>query len=62
MVRAADMLLEGPRLESRLGRHFSTVLSSLLDCWHYIRRVVNVQEMATSSEYAVASVNILIEK
>ena len=34
-VRAADMISEGPGFESRLGHHFSMVLPSLSDSWHY---------------------------
>ena len=55
MVRAADMLLEGPRFESQLGHPFSMVLSSLSDSWHYPCSVENVQEMAAPSEMCWAN-------
>ena len=44
------MLLEGPGFESRLGHHFSMVLSSLSGSWHYPCSVKNVQEMTAPSE------------
>ena len=55
MVRAADMLSEGPGFESRLGHHFSMVLSSLPDSWHYPCSVKNVKEMAAPSEMCWAN-------
>ena len=48
--RASDMLSEGPGFESRLGHHFSMVLSSLSDSLHYSCSVGDVREMAAPSE------------
>ena len=50
MVRAADMLSEGPGFQSRLGHHFSMVLSSLSGSRHYPCSVENVKEVAAPSE------------
>ena len=50
VVRAADMILEGLGFESRLGYHFSWILSSFSDSWHYPCSVENVQGMKTPNE------------
>ena len=55
VVRAAEMILEGPGIESRMGHHFSMVLSSLSDSWHYSCSVENVQEIAAPSEMCWAN-------
>ena len=55
VVRAADMILAGPRIESWLGHHFSMVLLSLSDSWHYPYSVENVIEMAAPSEMCWAN-------
>ena len=55
VVREADIISEGPGFESWLGHHFSMVLSSLSDSWHYPCSVENVQEMAAPSEMCWAN-------
>ena len=49
------MISEGPRFKSQLGHHFSMVLSSLSDSWHYPFIVKNVKEMAAPSEMCWAN-------
>ena len=50
MVRAADMLSEGPRFKSRLGHHFSMVLSSVRFPGISPCSVQNLQDMAAPNE------------
>ena len=49
------MLSEGPGFESRLGHHFSMVLSSLSGSRHYPCSAENVKEMAAHSEMCWAN-------
>ena len=55
VVRASDMLSEGPGFESRLGHHFFMVLSCLSGSRHYPCSVENVKEMAAPSEMCWAN-------
>ena len=48
--RASAAIVEGPGFKSRLGHHYSMVLSSLSGSWHYPCSVKNVQEMAAPSK------------
>ena len=55
MVTAADMIWEGPGFKTRLGHHFSMVLSSLSDSLHYPCSVEIVREKAAGSEICWAN-------
>ena len=50
-----DVMSEGPGFESRLGHHFSMVLSSFSGSRHYPCSVENVKEMAAPGEMCWAN-------